>query len=108
MFIKKFIILLLLLVLTNCAAPGTVLLGPSITVARTGSIYQAGLSYGSGHLIKKTKQNLKKLKQTKTVVHQRVDRLHKKINKDKLNKIVLRNESDFFFKAVIDNLKKYN
>tara|TARA_B100000767_G_C19542003_1_gene441188 strand:- start:424 stop:747 length:324 start_codon:yes stop_codon:yes gene_type:complete len=105
---KKFIILSLMFILTNCAAPGTVLLGPSITVARTGSIYQAGLSYGSGHVIKKTKESLDKIKETKKIVYQRVNQLNKKINKDKLNKVVLKDQADLFFKAVKDNLKNYN
>ena len=105
---KKIIILLLMLVLTNCAPTGTAFLGPSITAARTGSVYQAGLSYGSGHVIKITKESLKKVKKTKTTVYQRVDQLHKKIKEDKLNKVVLKNKADLFFKAVNDNFKKYN
>lgn len=47
-----------MLILTNCAAPGAAFLGPSITAARTGSAYQAGLSYGSTHMIKKNKRKL--------------------------------------------------
>ena len=60
---KKLIILSLILILTNCSAP-TALLGPSLTVARTGNIYQAGLSYGSGQMIKKAKENYPKCKFT--------------------------------------------
>ena len=92
-----------MLILTNCGIPGTALLGPSITGARTGSIYQAGLSYGSSHLIEKTKKSLIAIKETKTKVYKRVDRLHKKV---KLNKVVLKNQSDLFFKSVINNLEK--
>ena len=105
---KYFFILLLFFTLTNCSAPGTALLGPVFTGARTGSVYQAGLSYGSGHVIKITKESLKKVKKTKTTVYQRVDQLHKKIKKNKLNKIVLKDKADLFFKAVNDNFKKYN
>ena len=105
---KKFINLFLLLILTNCSAPGTALLGPSITVARTGSVYQAGLSYGSSHIVKKTKQSLEKFRETKVIVYQRVDQLHKKITIDKLNKVVLKDQADLFFKAAKDNLNKYN
>ena len=100
---KKIIILSLMLILTNCGMPGTALLGPSITGARTGSIYQAGLSYGSSQLIEKTKKSLIAIKETKTKVYKRVDRLHKKV---KLNKVVLKNQSDLFFKSVINNLEK--
>ena len=107
---KKLIILPLMLILTNCGAPGTALLGPSITGARTGSVAQASLSYGSSHVVKKTKESLKKFKETKKVVYQRVDQLNNEIDikVDQLNKVDLKNQADFFFKAVKDNLKKYN
>ena len=100
-----------MLTLTNCAPTGTALLGssilgPSVTVARTGSIYQAGLSYGSSHLIKTTKQSFDRIKEAKVNVYQQVDQFQKKINKDTLNKVVLNNQRDHFFKAVKDNLKK--
>jgi|TARA_B100000780_G_C20979755_1_gene391436 hypothetical protein len=108
--IKNFFILSLLLILTNCGPTGAALLGPSIAGARTGSVYQAGLSYGSGHVIKKTREGLEKIKETKTIVYQQVDLLHKKIkkNNDKVNKVVLKNQANIFFKAVKNNLKKYN
>jgi hypothetical protein len=105
--INKFIILFLFLTLTNCVGPGTALLGPSITVARTGSLYQAGLSYGSSHVIKKTKESLQKIKETKKIAYQRVDRLHK-IIKNNTNKVVLNSHADLFFRAVKNNLKNYN
>ena len=38
--------------LTGCLQ-NTAFLGPAITVASTGNIYQAGLSYGSSQVIKK-------------------------------------------------------
>ena len=57
---KKFIIISLML-LTNCSAPGTALLGPIFTGAKTGSVYQASLSYGSNRIIDefRKKENLK-------------------------------------------------
>ena len=97
-----------MLILTNCYTPGVALLGPSITVATTGNIYQAGLSYSSGHVLKKAKKSFKKVKETKKAVYLEVDQFYKKINKDKLNKVVLTDQRDHFFKAVEDNLKKYN
>ena len=106
--IKKFIIFSLLLFLTSCSVPGTAFLGPSITVVKTGNIYQGGLSYGSSHVIQKTKESLEKINATKTIVYQRVNQMHKKIEKDKLNKVVLKDHADLFFKAVKNNLKKYN
>ena len=96
---KKFILLSLFLTLINCSVPGTALLGPSITGVRTGSVYQAGLSYGSTHVIKITKESLNKIKKTKEIVYQKVDLLDKTLLKD---------QADIFFKAVKDDLKKNN
>ena len=59
---KKIFILLSLLILTNCASPGTAFLGPVITGAKTGSIYQASISYSSNKVMntirKSTMHNL--------------------------------------------------
>ena len=93
---KKFNIISLLLILNNCASPTTALLGPSITGVRTGSIYQAGFSYSSGQVLEKAKKHLEKVKETKKIVSQQ------------LNKVVSGNQADIFFKDVKDNLKKYN
>ena len=49
--IRKFLVFFLLLFLHNCASPSTALLGPVITGAKTGSVYQASLSYSSGRVI---------------------------------------------------------
>ena len=46
-YIKKFFCLLILVLLTNCAAPGTALLSPVITGAKTKSVHQASLSLAS-------------------------------------------------------------
>ena len=51
--LKKCIILSSMLILTSCYPPGTALLGPSITIATTGNIYQAGLSYGTSEAVYK-------------------------------------------------------
>jgi hypothetical protein len=54
---KKFNLLFFLLVLTNCSAPGTALLGPAFTGATTKSISRAGLSYGSNQVMKNFKKD---------------------------------------------------
>ena len=105
---RKFIILSLMLILTNCAAPGTALLGPAFTGVTSGSVYKSGLSYGSSHVLKATKKSFEKVKETKALVYQQVDELHEKINKNKLNKVAVKDQADLFFKAVKNNLKKYN
>ena len=48
---RKLILVILLLFLNNCATSGSALLGPIITGAKTGSIYQASISYSSGRVI---------------------------------------------------------
>ena len=74
---KKFLILFFFLTLSGCGAPGTAFLGPSVTAARTGSLYHASASYASSQVIKKTKESLEKIKKAKTVVYKRVNQLHK-------------------------------
>ena len=51
--IKKLLFISCLSILTNCSAPGTAFLGPALTGAKTGSISQATLSYGSGKFLPK-------------------------------------------------------
>ncbi len=53
--IKKFLILFCFFLLSNCSAPGTVFLGPIFTGAKTGSVYQASLSYTSNKIIEEIK-----------------------------------------------------
>ena len=53
MILKKItIIVLAMFFLTGCLQ-NTAFLGPAVTVASTGNVFQAGLSYGSGQAIKK-------------------------------------------------------
>ena len=49
--LKKLLFVTCLLALSNCSAPGTALLGPAFTGAKTGSVYQASLSYGTGQIM---------------------------------------------------------
>ncbi len=49
---KIYISFLILLFLNNCTSPGTAFLGPIFTAAKTGSAYQASLSYGSNQIIR--------------------------------------------------------
>ena len=55
--LKKILILLCFLSLTNCVSQSSAFLGPVITGARTGSLYQASLSYGSGKIINNIKKS---------------------------------------------------
>ena len=54
---KKIIFLITLLCLSNCTAPGSAFLGPVITGAKTGSAYQASISYSSGKFINKIRKD---------------------------------------------------
>ena len=64
---KKFILLFFLLMLNNCSAPGTALLGPAFTGATTKSVARAGLSYGSNQFIK-TIKNIHKNEENKEII----------------------------------------
>tara|TARA_Y100001958_G_C21207301_1_gene533290 strand:- start:1111 stop:1425 length:315 start_codon:yes stop_codon:yes gene_type:complete len=58
---KKFFLIIALLFLSSCGAPSNIsLLGPIFTASKTGSIYQASLSYGSGEIVNKVKKNFEK------------------------------------------------
>ena len=48
---RKLIIVISLFFLNNCATPGSALLGPIITGAKTGSVYQASISYSTGKIM---------------------------------------------------------
>jgi len=53
MILKKIIISAFAMCFLTGCLQNTALLGPAVTVASTGSVYQAGLSYGSSQVIKK-------------------------------------------------------
>ena len=51
--LKNFLFISILFLLSNCTAPTSAFLGPAFTGAKTGSIYQASLSYGTGKIMNK-------------------------------------------------------
>ena len=53
---KLYVALVLILFLTNCSAPTASLFGPVLTGAKTGSVYQASLSYGSNRILNEIKE----------------------------------------------------
>ena len=55
---KKILILSTLLFLNNCSSPGTAFLGPIFTGAKTGSVAQASLSFGSNRVISSINKEL--------------------------------------------------
>ncbi len=48
---KRFIFALALILLNSCAPTGSAFLGPIFTGAKTGSIFQASVSYGTGRIM---------------------------------------------------------
>ena len=54
--LKIIFILVSALFLSNCAAPTSALLGPIFTGAKTGSVYQASLSYGTNRIVDKIRK----------------------------------------------------
>jgi len=70
MFINKLIIGIFCLVFLNGCGQNFAFLGPAVTLANTGSVYQAGLSYGSDQIVtsltgRSTTQNIKEILQPK-------------------------------------------
>ena len=57
---RVILFILSLFFLNNCTTTGTAFLGPIITGAKTGSAYQASLSYGSGQIMNVLKESEKK------------------------------------------------
>jgi len=53
MIVKKIIISAFSMCFLTGCLQNTAFLGPALTVASTGNVYQAGLSYGSSQVIKK-------------------------------------------------------
>ena len=53
MILKKIIVSAFAMCFLTGCFQNTAFLGPAVTVASTGSVYQAGLSYGSSQVIKK-------------------------------------------------------
>ena len=53
--IKRLFIFGFLICLTNCSVPGSSFFGPTFTGVKTGSAFQASVSYGSGKVINKIK-----------------------------------------------------
>ena len=54
--LKIIFILVSALFLSNCTAPTSALLGPIFTGAKTGSVYQASLSYGTNRIVDKIRE----------------------------------------------------
>ena len=50
-YLKLYSFLFCLIMLNSCATSGTAFLGPIFTGAKTGSIYQASLSYSTGKIL---------------------------------------------------------
>jgi len=81
MILKKIIVGLFLLFFLNGCVQSAALLGPAYTLASTGNIYHAGLSYGSNQAVKKITgksptENIKSLtdsKKSKIVEEQNYD-----------------------------------
>lgn len=50
---KNYLIIFLILLLSNCASPGSALLGPVFTGITTKSATQASLSFGTNQIVRK-------------------------------------------------------
>ena len=66
--LKKILLFVFLLSLSNCATSGSALLGPIFTGAKTGSAYQTSLSYGSSKIINQLNPLITETETQKTIV----------------------------------------
>ena len=78
--IRFFKFCILLLFLNNCSPTGNALLGPIITGARTGSAYQASLSFGTNHMVVKIQETTKKTKREAKKIVKKIEDLNLEIN----------------------------
>ena len=67
--IRKLLYFFCLFFMTNCTLSGSAFLGPVYTGAKTGSIYQSSISYGSGKIINKLKPGKLSIKTSFNKVH---------------------------------------
>tara|TARA_B110000967_G_C18718404_1_gene476348 strand:- start:264 stop:554 length:291 start_codon:yes stop_codon:yes gene_type:complete len=92
MILKKLIVGIFLLFVLNGCVQNTAFLGPAYTFATSGSVYQAGLSYGSDKAVmkvtgKSTGENIKEMLVVKEkdsefqkLVKKRIKETRKKLN----------------------------
>lgn len=103
----KIIIKIIFIVLLNGCVQSTALLGPIFTGASTGSVAQAGLSYGSNHVIKtitgKTSgENIQELLMPKKSDNKTI-KLIKKNSQDLIDK---KKSDEEIIKSAKEDLKK--
>jgi hypothetical protein len=79
--IRKLILIFVFFTLTNCAAPGTALLGPAFTGATTKSAARASLSFSSNQLIKKIHNDTKNVNDKIIKIVKKLEPTLKKTNK---------------------------
>ena len=79
---KNLFILAFILLLSNCTTPTSAFLGPIFTGAKTGSVYQASLSYGSNRIIDK-------MREVKQNNFQEINSLTSDLSTDNRNPLVL-------------------
>ena len=89
--------------LCNCVQTATALFGPALTVGKTGNVYQAGLSYASGDVIKN--------KLGKTPTQYIKEKVFNKSKKNKLDQIHIKNKGSVDKEIILmstSNEEEYN
>tara|TARA_B100000902_G_C27143663_1_gene830007 strand:- start:494 stop:808 length:315 start_codon:yes stop_codon:yes gene_type:complete len=74
---RKLCLFFILIFLNNCTLSSSAFLGPVYTGAKTGSIYQSSLSYGSGRAFKMINEEFNDVK---TFIIDSSENAYKKIN----------------------------
>ncbi len=76
---KNFLIIGLLIFLTNCTTPGTAFLGPVFTGATTKNIAQTSLSFGTNHVFRKFQETSKKTKEEVKKIVKKIEEFNPEI-----------------------------
>ena len=99
--IKTIFVLIFLIFLNGCMQPSA-MMGPAITIATTGNIYQTGLSYTTNQLIKHEtgKSTLKHLNDFLENIE------NKKSEINKVTTLKAKRASEDFFMLVENRIKK--
>ena len=105
---KYFVYFGLLIFVSGCFQSSASLIGPSYTLATTGNVYQASLSYGVNQALQKTtgknsKEHVKVILE-KTEIHQKKIKTYKAKIKQEIKDIKAEHEA--FLTAVKANIEK--
>lgn len=79
---KNYFTIIIFLLLTNCAVPGSALLGPAFTGATTKSLAQTSLSFGTNQILNIAKEAKKKSKKEVVKIVKKIEDLNSELKSE--------------------------